>query len=192
MALNFEVVAKAPATAKAIGIPVASEGALPKEVTLSRATLETLGFTGKVGQTYVVPAEKGAASILIGVGEVSKLDATSLRKASAAFARAAAGFESVSTTLANIGRLDRKVAAQVVVEGMSLATHRYTDLKTVDKKAPKLATVSLVGTGAATTGGVKRGQVIANATNMARDFANMPPAYLTATIFANKAVEIAG
>ncbi|MFM2234848.1 MAG: cytosol aminopeptidase [Actinomycetota bacterium] len=192
MALNFEVVAKSPATAKAVGIPVASEGALPKEVTLSRATLETLGFTGKVGQTYVVPAEKGAASILIGVGEVSKLDTASLRKASAAFARAAAGFGSVSTTLANIGRLDRKVAAQVVVEGMLLATHRYTDLKTVDKKAPKLATVSLVGTGAATTGGVKRGQVIANATNMARDFANMPPAYLTATIFANKAVEIAG
>ncbi len=192
MALNFEVVAKAPATAKAVGIPVTSEGALPKEVSLSRATLETLGFTGKVGQTYVVPAEKGAVSILIGVGEMSKLDTASLRKAAAAFARAASGFESVSTTLAHIGRLDRKVAAQVVVEGMSLATHRYTDLKTVDKKAPKLATVSLVGTGAATSSGVKRGQVIANATNMARDFANMPPAYLTATIFANKAVEIAG
>ena len=192
MALNFEVVAKSPANAKAVGIPVSSEGALPKEVSLSRATLETLGFTGKVGQTYVVPAEKGAASILIGVGEVSKLDTSSLRKAAAAFARAAASFESVSTTLANIGRIDRKVAAQVVVEGMSLATHRYTDLKTVDKKAPKLATVSLVGTGTATTSGVKRGQVIANATNMSRDFANMPPAYLTATIFANKAVEIAG
>lgn len=192
MALNFEVVAKAPATAKAVGIPVTSEGALPKEVSLARATLETLGFTGKVGQTYVVPAEKGAVSILIGVGEMSKLDTASLRKAAAAFARAASGFESVSTTLAHIGRLDRKVAAQVVVEGMSLATHRYTDLKTVDKKAPKLATVSLVGTGAATSSGVKRGQVIANATNMARDFANMPPAYLTATIFANKAVEIAG
>ena len=192
MALNFEVVAKSPANAKAVGIPVTSEGALPKEVSLSRATLETLGFTGKVGQTYVVPAEKGAASILIGVGEVSKLDTSSLRKAAAAFARAAASFESVSTTLANIGRIDRKVAAQVVVEGMSLATHRYTDLKTVDKKAPKLATVSLVGTGTAATSGVKRGQVIANATNMSRDFANMPPAYLTATIFANKAVEIAG
>ncbi len=192
MALNFEVVAKSPANAKAVGIPVSSEGALPKEVSLSRATLETLGFTGKVGQAYVVPAEKGAASILIGVGELSKLDTSALRKAAAAFARAAASFESASTTLANIGRIDRKVAAQVVVEGMSLATHRYTDLKTVDKKAPKLATVSLVGTGTATTSGVKRGQVIANATNMSRDFANMPPAYLTATIFANKAVEIAG
>ena len=192
MALVFHAVTKTPTGMDAIGIPVTSEGALPKEVSLSRKTLESLGFTGKVGQTYVVPAEKGAVSVLIGVGELAKLDTASLRKAAAAFARAAANFASVSTTLANIGRLDRKIAAQVVVEGMSLATHRYTDLKTVDKKAPKLATVSLVGSGAATTSGAKRGQVIANATNMARDFANMPPAYLTATIFANKAVEIAG
>ena len=192
MALVFQAVTKTPTGMNAIGIPVTSEGALPKEVLLSRKTLESLGFTGKVGQTYVVPAEKGAVSVLIGVGELAKLDTASLRKAAAAFARAAANFASVSTTLANIGRLDRKIAAQVVVEGMSLATHRYTDLKTVDKKAPKLATVSLVGSGAATTSGAKRGQVIANATNMARDFANMPPAYLTATIFANKAVEIAG
>lgn len=192
MALNFQVVAKAPADVQATGTPIASEGALPKEISLSRATLESLGFTGKVGQTYVVPAEKGPVNILIGVGEIAKLDASSLRKAAAAFARAASNFESVSTSLANIGRLDRKVAAQVVVEGMSLATHRYTDLKTVDKKAPKLAKVALVATGAATNSGVKRGQIIANATNMARDFANMPPAYLTATIFANKAVEIAG
>ena len=192
MALVFQAVTKTPTGKDAIGIPVTSEGALPKEVSLSRKTLESLGFTGKVGQTYVVPAEKGAVSVLIGIGELAKLDTASLRKAAAAFARAAANFASVSTTLANIGRLDRKIAAQVVVEGMSLATHRYTDLKTVDKKAPKLATVSLVGSGAATTSGAKRGQVIANATNMARDFANMPPAYLTATIFANKAVEIAG
>ena len=192
MALVFQAVTKTPTGMNAIGIPVTSEGALPKEVLLSRKTLESLGFTGKVGQTYVVPAEKGAVSVLIGIGELAKLDTASLRKAAAAFARAAANFASVSTTLANIGRLDRKIAAQVVVEGMSLATHRYTDLKTVDKKAPKLATVSLVGSGAATTSGEKRGQVIANATNMARDFANMPPAYLTATIFANKAVEIAG
>ena len=192
MALVFHAVTKTPTGMDAIGIPVTSEGALPKEVSLSRKTLESLGFTGKVGQTYVVPAEKGAVSVLIGIGELAKLDTASLRKAAAAFARAAANFASVSTTLANIGRLDRKIAAQVVVEGMSLATHRYTDLKTVDKKAPKLATVSLVGSGAATTSGAKRGQVIANATNMARDFANMPPAYLTATIFANKAVEIAG
>jgi leucyl aminopeptidase len=192
MALVFQAVTKTPTEVNAIGIPVTSEGALPKEVSLSRKTLESLGFTGKVGQTYVVPAEKGAVSVLIGVGELAKLDTASLRKAAAAFARASANFSSVSTTLANIGRLDRKIAAQVVVEGMSLATHRYTDLKTVDKKAPKLATVSLVGSGAATASGAKRGQVIANATNMARDFANMPPAYLTATIFANKAVEIAG
>ena len=77
MALNFQVVAKAPADVQAVGIPVASEGAMPKEVSLSRAKLETLGFTGKVGQTYVVPAEKGATNILIGVGVVRSEEHTS-------------------------------------------------------------------------------------------------------------------
>ena len=52
--------------------------------------------------------------------------------------------------------------------------------------------VTLIGTGAALQAGVKRGIVTATATNMARDFANMPPAYLTARMFADKAVEIAG
>lgn len=192
MSINFLVSATAAANVGAVGVPVTSDGALPKGVSLSRKTLETLKFTGKVGETYVIAQDKGAAQILVGVGELSKLNATSLRKAAAALARAAAGFESLHTTIANIGRIDRKVAAQVVVEGMSLATHRYTDLRTVDKKLAKLATVTLAGAGAATVAGIKRGQVIANATNKARDFANMPPAHLTATMFANKAVEIAG
>ena len=190
--MSFTVASKIPVGVAAVGVAVTSEGALPKGISLSRKTLGTLGFAGKVGQTYVVPSEKGPITILVGIGENAKLTTETLRKASAALARAASGFPSLATDLANAGRIDRKIAAQVVVEGIALATHRYTDLKTVDKKMPKLATVSLVGTGAATTGGVKRGQVIANATNMARDFANMPPAYLTATIFANKAVEIAG
>lgn len=68
MALVFQAVTKTPTGMNAIGIPVTSEGALPKEVSLSRKTLESLGFTGKVGQTYVVPAEKGAVSVLIGIG----------------------------------------------------------------------------------------------------------------------------
>jgi len=192
MSINFLVDAKIPANVGAVGVPVTCDGALPKGVTLSRKTLEALKFTGKVGETYVIAQDKGAAQILVGVGELSKLNAASLRKAAAALARAAAGFDSLHTNLANIGRIDRKFAAQVVVEGMSLATHRFTDLKTVDKKLAKLATVTLAGAGVATAAGVKRGQVIANATNTARDFANMPPALLTATMFANKAVEIAG
>jgi len=195
MSINFEVASKTPADVSAIGIAVSTDGAMPKEVSLSRKALEAVGFSGKVGQTSVIAADRGAVTVVIGIGESSKVTADSLRKSAAAFGRATSSFGSVATTLAGVARVDRKLAAQVVVEGISLAVHRYTDLKTVDKNAPKLASVTLVGTtanAAQLKAGAKRGQVIANATNMARDFASMPPAHLTATMFANHAVRIAG
>ena len=195
MSINFEVASKTPVDVSAIGIAVSTDGAMPKEVSLSRKALEAVGFSGKVGQTSVIAADRGAVTVVVGIGESSKVTADSLRKSAAAFGRATSSFGSVATTLAGVARVDRKLAAQVVVEGISLAVHRYTDLKTVDKKAPKLASVTLVGTtanAAQLKAGAKRGQVIANATNMARDFASMPPAHLTATMFANHAVRIAG
>ena len=195
MSINFEVASKTPADVSAIGIAVSTDGAMPKEVSLSRKALEAVGFSGKVGQTSVIAADRGAVTVVIGIGESSKVTADSLRKSAAAFGRATSMFGSVATTLAGVAKVDRKLAAQVVDEGISLAVHRYTDLKTVDKKAPKLSSVTLVGTTANSAqlkAGAKRGQVIANAANMARDFASMPPAHLTATMFANHAVRIAG
>ena len=195
MSINFEVASKTPVNASAIGIAVSTDGAMPKEVSLSRKALEAVGFSGKVGQTSVIAADRGTVTVVVGIGESSKVTADSLRNSAAAFGRATSSFDSVATTLAGVARVDRKLAAQVVVEGISLAVHRYTDLKTVDKRAPKLSSVTLVGTtanAAQLKAGVKRCQVIANAANMARDFANTPPAHLTATMFANHAVRIAG
>ena len=193
MAVKFELAAKAPSQVGVIGVPVSEDGSLPREITLTRKQLETVGFTGKVGQTYMVPAAKGAILVLVGIGAANKVTLSSLRKSAAAFGRAASGYSSAATSLAQVGRLDRKLAAQAVVEGIALVAHRYTALKTVDKTAPKLETVTLIGAaGAGIAAGARRGEVIAKATNMARDFANMPPAHLTARIFADKAVEIAG
>ena len=42
--MSYSVAAKVPAGIASIGVPVASEGALPKGVSLSRATLESLAF----------------------------------------------------------------------------------------------------------------------------------------------------
>jgi leucyl aminopeptidase len=192
MALKFDLATKVPATISAVGVPVSSDGAVPKEAGMSRAALEALGFAGKVGQTYVVPSASGPVTILVGIGEAAKVTASSLRKSAAALARAASSRTSVATTLASVGRVERREAAQAVVEGIALATHRFTELKTVDKSGSKLESVTMVGQGgAAVAAGVKRGEVIARATNLARDFANMPPAHLTARIFADKAVAIA-
>lgn len=90
--------------------------------------------------------------------------------------------------------MNRKTAAQAVVEGITLATHRYGALKNDKDFSAKLSSLTLVATdatSAATKAGVARGKVIADAVCQARDFANMPPAYLTAKMFADKAVEIA-
>jgi len=192
MAVKFEVATKTPSHVTIVGLPVAQDGALPREVTLSRKQLEAVGFTAKVGQTYVVPTTKGATTVLVGIGTSGKVTAASLRKSAAAFGRVASSHQSAATSLAQVGRFDRRLAAQVVVEGIALVAHRYTALKTVDKTVSKLETVTLTGaTGASVSGGVHRGEVIAAATNVGRDLANMPPAYLTARIFADKAVEIA-
>lgn len=192
MTLKFVTATQIPPAAQVVAVPVGTDGAVPKELSVSRKTLTAVGFEGKVGQTHVIPGEKGAV-VAVGIGETTKVSTETLRKAAAALARAVGSFEHVATTLASVGRLDRKTAGQVVVEGITLATHRYSALKTVDKDQPKLATVTLVGssaTAAALNAGIARGQVIAAATCMARDLANMPPAYLTARMIADRAVQI--
>jgi leucyl aminopeptidase len=192
MTLTFTVTSQTPAGTGAVGVPVATKGALPSGTGLDRAALERLGFTGKVGETYVVPAGRGPVTILVGTGDPAQVTVSSLRRSAAALARAAAGFESLATGLAAVPRVDRKAAAQAVIEGVSLANHRWTELKTQNAKAPKLTTVALVSpVPSATKQGVVRGEATARAANRARDFANMPPAHLPARVFAERAVEIA-
>ena len=59
MSINFEVASKTPADVSAIGIAVSTDGAMPKEVSLSRKALEAVGFSGKVGQTSVIARAGG-------------------------------------------------------------------------------------------------------------------------------------
>ncbi|MFA5774692.1 MAG: leucyl aminopeptidase [Ilumatobacteraceae bacterium] len=193
MTIKFSTATQVPSSAQVVAVAVSTDGAVPKELAISRKALAAVGFEGKVGQTHLISSEKGAATIAVGIGESTKISTESLRKSSAALARAVAKFDSVATTLASVGRLDRMTAAQVVVEGITLASHRFSDLRTVDKNLGKLATVTLVGqsgSSAAMNAGITRGQVIADATTMARDLANMPPAYLTARKIADRAVKI--
>lgn len=193
MTITFTTATRIPSSAQVVAVPVSTDVAVPKELSVSRQTLTAVGFDGKVGQTHVIVGEKGIVTIAVGIGESTKVSTESLRKSAGALARAAASFESIATTLAGVGRLDRKTSAQVVVEGVTLASHRYWALKTVDKDQSKLTTVTLVGasaTAAAMKAGIARGQVIASATCTARDLANMPPAYLTARMIADRAVQI--
>ena len=65
--VSVSVVRSLPKTAGAIGVPVASKGAVPRQLGLNRAALEANGFEGKAGQTLAVPTASGLV-VAVGVG----------------------------------------------------------------------------------------------------------------------------
>ena len=182
----------APKAATAVGWAVATKGAVPRQLGLSRAALEANGFEGNPGQVLAVPNGDGVA-VAIGVGEPGAIDAAGLRSAAAAFARAASKHAQLATNLADVEGVEAKVAAQAVTEGVLLASYRYTGLKNDAKNASRLVALTLVAgpkTEKDVDKGAQRGQTIASAAAFARELANTPPTHLNATDIAAKAVEI--
>ena len=191
----FSAAKSVPSGVAAEAIPVASTGPVPAGLGLTRAELSLLGFEGKPGQTHSLsPESKGKpVRVLVGIGEPRDLTANGLRTIAASLARACARHESLATTLAGTLRGDVKSAAQAVTEGVALALHRWHDLKNDKSGLAALSKVTLVSSDktADTKAGMDAGVVTAQAVCAARDFANMPPSHLTATKFADHAVEIA-
>jgi leucyl aminopeptidase len=195
--LDVEVsVARAiPRTADVVGIAVASEGAVPRQLGLSRSALADHGFDGKPGQTLVLPRSDGPTLVAIGLGAADDVDAAGLRDAAASFARAAGKRSKLATTLADVETVEVASAAQAVVEGVLLASYRYVGLKNDASGASAIEQLTLVAGSSREKGvtrGAERGRVTARAAGLARDLANTPPAYLTARRMAELARQIAG
>lgn len=195
MRTTFTTSKSAPAKVDAVVIPVASAGPIPSGLGYTRDQLSALGFDGAPSQTLTLPGSGSAkATVLVGVGDVKELTANGLRNIAASVARACSRYESISTTLASARRGGAKESAQVVVEGMALALHRWVELKNDKGGLPKLTKVTFVA--ATGTAEVKTGMDIgiatASAVCMARDLANTPPSHLTARQLADKAVALAG
>ena len=186
-ASTVTVARNAPRTAEAVGLAVGPSGAVPRQLGLTRAALESHGFTGKLGQTLVVPAKEGATYIAVGVGDAP--NDNQRRDAAAAFARAAGKRTSLATNLAD-GAEDASSAAQAVVEGVLLARYRYVALKNDQSgAAPVEALTLMVGAkdDKAATKGAERGDVTSRAANLARELANTPASHLTARQLATMA-----
>jgi leucyl aminopeptidase len=187
-----DVARQAPRGAGAIGIPVATTGAVPRQVGLDRATLKAAGFEAKPGQTVSIPRRDGPTVVAVGVGDPAEVDAAGLRDAAAAFVRAAGKQEHVATTLADLDGVDPRVAGQAVVEGILLAGYRYGVLKK-ESESVLLRRITLVTDAGRSRGvgaGAERGLVTAAAAQLARDLANTPPGHLTASRMAEVAVAV--
>jgi len=189
-ASTIDVAASAPDDTQAIGIPVATGGDVPPAIGVDRALLLESGFTGALGQTLALPRGARPVVIAVGIGEPGALDATGLRDAAAAFARAAARDGRLATTLGDIADVDPETAGQAIVEGVLLARYRYRAF--VDRPSEAALTaltlVTAGGRAARLEAGVARGRITAEAVQIARDLANTPATHLTATRMAEMAL----
>ncbi|MEY5059211.1 MAG: hypothetical protein RJA51_958 [Actinomycetota bacterium] len=193
MRTTFTSSKSVPAGTAVVAIPVASDGPVPAEIGLTRAQLAAMGFEGRCCSTLALPpaARSKTARVLVGIGAVKDLDENTMRNIGAAAARACSRHASMATSIAGAGRLDRRAAAKVFVEGAALALHRWADLKHDKSSVPALRKVVLLSADAQVRSGIAEGTAVATAVCTARDHANTPPSHLTATRFAREAVAIA-
>lgn len=179
-----------PASATCVGLPVSSDGDVPKELGLDRAALSAARFEGKAGQTLTVPRTKGPMLVAVGVGPRAEIDGAKLRDAAAAFARAAEGHERIALLLGDTG-LSPQLAAQAMAEGAVLARYRYL-LRGANPTPTPLRELALVG-GAKDDidKGIGQAAVTTRAAELARDLSSAPGGLLTARRLADIAQVLA-
>ncbi len=180
--------ASVPKSASAHDLVVASDELDKLSPELARAA-ELHGFEGKVGQTLVIagPVDE-PIRVLVGIGARSKVGADELRRAAAAFVRSVGRHKAVATTLAEKPgrRVTSDQAIRAVVEGVGLASYRFTDFKGTEPKQT-LRKVSVVASGAGTRAAFNQGVATVGAVTLGRDLVNEPGGSLTPAAFADKA-----
>ena len=190
--------AKVPDEAGTLGVAVFDDMYLPDNIpgAATPAWLRARGFTGKLGETLVLPGDNDSTVVAVGLGERAKLDSARLRRAAGCLARVASRELHLATTLASAAGSGAEFA-QAVTEGVLLGSYRFNRHKSGSNGSaeaatgPKLRRLTLVGGPAkGATNGALRGKAMATATALARDLANEPAGDLTPTDLANRAVEV--
>ena len=191
MPLMVDLKAGGKITADVLAVPVFEDGRVPAGAGASfdEGFLAARRFKGTVGEVLGVPADDGGVVLAVGVGPTEEVDAAVLRRAAAVAVRQAGTADSIDLALlaAAPKGLDRAVATQAVAEGAALATYALSAHKTGD--APPVRQVTVVKGGRAA---VARGLAVAQATALARDLANEPPASMTPPDLAAAAEGLAG
>ncbi len=193
----------------AIGVPVHADDvgpryairpdALPLELpdlpdSLDPEWCARRGFTGAVGETVVaIPGRPDV--VLVGIGDPDRFagdpGAESLRRAAAAFVRAAGRGGTALFVLPRVDGLAPEASAEAAAVGGALAAYRYERFRT--EAGPARLDELLIGTGssddaAAVASGAARGARIGESVALARDLINEPASSLTPKRFADLAV----
>jgi leucyl aminopeptidase len=142
-------------------------------------------FKGKVGEFQIVPTHgkiPAGAVAVVGVGSEPK--AAEVRRAAGTTARRLAQYATIASTL-HVGIDD---GARAAAEGFLLGGYRFTKYRSDPEQSRTERVAFLDG---ASQDEVKRAEIAARATSLARDFVNEPAVTLTPTEFARRAEEMA-
>ena len=137
---------------------------------------------------------KAQRLLLVGVGPREDYSTAQVSQMAGAAARVLRGKNAKS--IAVVPRLDgvAEDIASVVVQGAIMGMFEPDKYRTSDKEERSIERLTVVIDGADETAlqsGVKRGQAIGESVNFTRDLANEPGAYMTPTIMAERAREVA-
>jgi leucyl aminopeptidase len=151
--------------------------------------LSTIGFTAKPGEVAKVPTGgmiKSPLLILVGMGELSDLDASAVRRAAGVAARAVTNAASIAYALPALD--DQQVRS--IVEGSLLGSYAFTSYKSSsDQQRPaEVVVLTDMARSKAAKDAAETGRIVSEATALARDWVNTPPGDLTPEAFASAVV----
>jgi leucyl aminopeptidase len=183
--VEVHVVTDVPPGATVVGIPVPSDGEVPRRVGFDRATLEASDFAGNVGETLLLPQVDGPLVIETGLGPRAEAGPAAVRDAAAFVASRAHRHADPVLDLRGVAGVDAADLGQAAVEGVVLARYRYRVFRDRPADVPLVSLTLVVDADLADQVrlGADRGLVLARATNLARDLCNAPATHLTATAF---------
>jgi leucyl aminopeptidase len=168
---------------------------------LVRSVLDSEELKGKEGETAYLHLPAGAGGLkatrllLVGVGERAEYGRAQVSQFAGLAARALR-----SRNVKTIGLVPRpeslgaSLAARASVEGAILGLFEPDKYRTVDKEERTVERLVVVIDGAdegELREGAEHGRVVGESVNFTRDLANEPGAYMTPTIMAERAQEIA-
>jgi len=142
-----------------------------------RPLLQTLGFTGKAGETVKIPTAGTISSpllVLVGLGDEAKADANAVRRAAGVAGRSVANAASVAVALP----ADTPELVRAVTEGLVLGGYRFDEYKkdsSEDAKEPvDWVVLSSIARQGEATAAFERAQLLAAHVNTARRWVNLP------------------
>jgi leucyl aminopeptidase len=160
---------------------------------------EIKGKPNEITMVHSLGKLSAAHVVIVGLGKQSDLSTNKIRAAVAETCRWLRGRE-ISTIAtvpqgAKINNISPTAAAQAVAEGALLGTYTFRrHITREDDRPGEIKQLSIVGADGMKSQleeGANKGQIIAEATNLARDMVNEPANFMTPTDMAKMATELA-